>query len=247
MGAVNAASMMITLMDSSQRTRDIWQVMDGVRDEAVRTIPGIRRLSIKEMGADVMASSAAPIQVIIYRAGPRDACRAGRTDAQAGGRDTGFRPGLHFLVHDAPAAPRRGGSGPRAGDWPHGRGGGEPGLLRAEGGAHQRVLPCGQPAPLYHPSPIPRGPAEGPVGSRAGEDRGEEGRGRPRSRSLARLEERPGPTLIERDNFRRVVSVLGYYRKGGTAEHGSVHGSADGGPREARTSRRGTESSCAET
>jgi HAE1 family hydrophobic/amphiphilic exporter-1 len=33
--------------------------------------------------------------------------------------------------------------------------------------------------------------------------------------SVARVEERRGPTLIERDNLRRVVSVLGYYRKGG--------------------------------
>jgi hydrophobic/amphiphilic exporter-1 (mainly G- bacteria), HAE1 family len=33
--------------------------------------------------------------------------------------------------------------------------------------------------------------------------------------SVARLEERQGPTLIERDNFRRIVSVLGFYRKGG--------------------------------
>jgi len=33
--------------------------------------------------------------------------------------------------------------------------------------------------------------------------------------SVARIEEGPGPTLIEHDNFRRVVSVLGYYRKGG--------------------------------
>jgi HAE1 family hydrophobic/amphiphilic exporter-1 len=33
--------------------------------------------------------------------------------------------------------------------------------------------------------------------------------------SVARIEERPGPSLIEHDNFRRVVSVLGYYRKGG--------------------------------
>ena len=32
---------------------------------------------------------------------------------------------------------------------------------------------------------------------------------------MARVEERRGPTLIEHDNFRRVVSVLGYYRKGG--------------------------------
>ncbi|MGH8649690.1 MAG: efflux RND transporter permease subunit, partial [Burkholderiales bacterium] len=66
MGAVNAASMMITLVDSSKRKRDIWRVIDGVRDEAVRTIPGIRRFAVKEMGADVMASSAAPIQVIFF-------------------------------------------------------------------------------------------------------------------------------------------------------------------------------------
>jgi HAE1 family hydrophobic/amphiphilic exporter-1 len=33
--------------------------------------------------------------------------------------------------------------------------------------------------------------------------------------SVARVEERQGPTLVERDNFRRVVSVLGFYRKVG--------------------------------
>jgi HAE1 family hydrophobic/amphiphilic exporter-1 len=33
--------------------------------------------------------------------------------------------------------------------------------------------------------------------------------------SVARIEEQQGPTLIEHDNYRRVVSVLGYYRKGG--------------------------------
>jgi HAE1 family hydrophobic/amphiphilic exporter-1 len=33
--------------------------------------------------------------------------------------------------------------------------------------------------------------------------------------SVARIEERRGPTLIEHDNFRRVISVLGFYRKGG--------------------------------
>jgi HAE1 family hydrophobic/amphiphilic exporter-1 len=33
--------------------------------------------------------------------------------------------------------------------------------------------------------------------------------------AVARVEERRGPTIIEHDNFRRVVSVLGYYRKGG--------------------------------
>ena len=66
MGSVNSAFMMVTLVDVSARGRDIWQVIDGVRDEALRTIPGIRRLTIKEMGADVMASSAAPVQVIFH-------------------------------------------------------------------------------------------------------------------------------------------------------------------------------------
>src|SRR5574341_845796 len=66
MGSVNSAFIMITLVDSSKRKRDIWQVMDAVQAEAMRTIPGIRRLAIKEMGADVMASSAAPIQVIFF-------------------------------------------------------------------------------------------------------------------------------------------------------------------------------------
>jgi HAE1 family hydrophobic/amphiphilic exporter-1 len=33
--------------------------------------------------------------------------------------------------------------------------------------------------------------------------------------SVAHIEEGRGPTLIEHDNFRRVISVLGYYRKGG--------------------------------
>ena len=66
MGSVNSAFMMVTLLDSSKRQRNIWQVVDRVREEAVRGIPGIRRLAIKEMGADVMASSAAPIQVIFF-------------------------------------------------------------------------------------------------------------------------------------------------------------------------------------
>ncbi len=34
-------------------------------------------------------------------------------------------------------------------------------------------------------------------------------------KAVARVEERRGPTLIEHDNFRRVISVLGYYRQGG--------------------------------
>ena len=62
---VNTATLMITLSDKDERTRTIWQVIDSARAEALRTIPNIRRLQIKEMGSDVMASSAAPVQILV--------------------------------------------------------------------------------------------------------------------------------------------------------------------------------------
>lgn len=66
MPAVNVGTFMLTFSDKDEREKTIWQVMDAVQKEAVATIHGIRRLQIKEMGSDVMASSAAPIQLIVY-------------------------------------------------------------------------------------------------------------------------------------------------------------------------------------
>ena len=66
MGSVNTASSVVTLKDLNDRNRDIWQIMDGVENKARRTIPGLRRIAIKEMGVDVMATSAAPIQIAVY-------------------------------------------------------------------------------------------------------------------------------------------------------------------------------------
>ena len=66
MGSVNTATAIVTLKDLNERERDIWQVMDGVEAKARRTIPGLRRIAIKEMGVDVMATSAAPIQIAVY-------------------------------------------------------------------------------------------------------------------------------------------------------------------------------------
>jgi len=64
MGSVNSASLIVTLED--QRQRDIWEIMDSVEAEARRTLPGLRRIAFKEMGVDVMATSAAPIQLAVY-------------------------------------------------------------------------------------------------------------------------------------------------------------------------------------
>ena len=61
-----AASLMLTFSDKEARRKNIWQVIDAVQAEAMATIPGVRRLQIKEMGSDVMATAAAPIHLVIF-------------------------------------------------------------------------------------------------------------------------------------------------------------------------------------
>jgi len=65
MSQVNSATIMITLSDKDARSRTVWQVIDAVQKEALHTIPNIRRLQIKEMGSDVMASSEAPVTILV--------------------------------------------------------------------------------------------------------------------------------------------------------------------------------------
>jgi HAE1 family hydrophobic/amphiphilic exporter-1 len=214
MGAVNAASLMITLVDSSKRTRDIWQVIDGVQQEALRTIPGIRRLAIKEMGADVMASSAAPIQVIIYGSDLAKLHELGQQALKVAEEIPGFvqastswamtLPQLHVAV-DRVRAQEIG--------------------LSVEDVANQAyyALKGGLTTEYYRVD----NKRLFTILLRYREDQrrdrldlgqvkivGKRGEVAPLS-SLARLEERAGATLVEHDNFRRVVSVLGFYRKGG--------------------------------
>ncbi len=62
---VSGATLMITLSDKDQRKKTVWSVIDAVQQEALRTIPNIRRLQIKEMGSDVMASSEAPVTILV--------------------------------------------------------------------------------------------------------------------------------------------------------------------------------------
>ena len=65
MNQVNTATLMMTLSDKDERSRTIWQVIDAAQAQALKTIPNIRRLQIKEMGSDVMATSAAPVQILV--------------------------------------------------------------------------------------------------------------------------------------------------------------------------------------
>lgn len=66
MPAVNGAAFMLTFSDKDRRKNDIFKVIDAIQKETLQTVPGVRRFQIKEMGSDVMATSAAPIHVNIY-------------------------------------------------------------------------------------------------------------------------------------------------------------------------------------
>ena len=86
MPTVNGAAVMLTFSDKDRRGRTIFQVMDAIHDEALRTIPGVRRLQIKEMGSDVMATAAAPVHVNVYGPDLKELDRIGSEVQKAAGR-----------------------------------------------------------------------------------------------------------------------------------------------------------------
>ncbi|HXH61483.1 MAG TPA: efflux RND transporter permease subunit [Fimbriimonadaceae bacterium] len=66
MRQVNGASAMITLADKDTGRPDVFTILDRIHDRAMKEIPGIRRIQLKEMGADVMATAYAPVALIVY-------------------------------------------------------------------------------------------------------------------------------------------------------------------------------------
>ncbi|MBI5705743.1 MAG: efflux RND transporter permease subunit [Armatimonadetes bacterium] len=66
MMSASAASAMLTLSDKDSGRPDVWTIMDRIHSRAMEEIPGIRRIQIKEMGADVMATSLAPVALVVY-------------------------------------------------------------------------------------------------------------------------------------------------------------------------------------
>ena len=214
MGAVNAASLMITLVDSSKRRRDIWQVIDGVQAEALRTIPGIRRLAIKEMGADVMASSAAPVQVILYGPDLEKLSEMGEQARKLAEGIPGFYqvttswaytlPQLHVVV-DRARAQEIGLAVEDVADQAYYalKGGLTNEFYRLDNKRQFTILLRYRGDQRRDQTDLEQVKIVGKKGEVVP------------LRSVARVEERSGPTLIEHDNFRRVISVLGFYRKGG--------------------------------
>jgi hydrophobic/amphiphilic exporter-1 (mainly G- bacteria), HAE1 family len=214
MGSVSSALMMVTLTDSSARTRDIWQVMDAVHRQAMATIPGIRRLSLKEMGADVMASSAAPVQVVFF--GP-DLAKLSEIGEQArqlaesipglyqvSTSWTNTLPQLHLVV-DRARAQEIGLAVQDVADQAYYalKGGLTNEFYRLDNRRQSTILVRYRDDQRRDRADLEQVKVVGKKGEVV-----------PLA-SVARIEERRGPTLIEHDNFRRSISVLGYYRKGG--------------------------------
>lgn len=212
MPQVNAATMMITLSDKGERSRTIWQIIDSVQKRALKTIPGIRRLQIKEMGADVMASSLAPVTVILYG---KDLNMLSRMGQQALGISENL-PGLYQPATSWDAAR------------PYYRIEVIPERAQAVGLAPEEItqqayyaLRGGLTNEFYR---LPNVRQDTILVRYEHDDRKTEpdlehmyvtspdGEQIP-LKSLVKVVPDTGPTLIEHDGLRRAVSVMGFYRK----------------------------------
>lgn len=213
MPQVNAASMMLTFSDKDSRKRDIWHVMDAIQREATRTIPGIRRLQIKEMGSDVMASSLAPVSVVLYGKDLNVLDQIGRQTLDIARKTKGMYQASTSWDMEQPSyridvIPERAQAlglspeeisqqayyslrGGLTNEWyrlPNVRQ--DTVLVRYEAKDRRNASDLGS---LYVTTP--------------------DGRQIP-LKSVAKITRENAPTLIEHDGLRRVVSVNGYYRKG---------------------------------
>lgn len=213
----NTATAMITLTSKDERRRDIWQIIDSIHAEATATIPGIRLLQIKEMGVDVMATAAAPIQILIY--GPDFALTSRLAEetlriAKNQVPDL-FQPGTSWSLSrpiwrlriDLEKASQMGLTADsiaqqafyalkggytnefyRFPDW---------------GGRRQTtILIRYEESQRLHPQDLEQLMLVNAQGESVP------------LKAVARVERTLTPTLIERDGLRRVVSVMGYYRRG---------------------------------
>lgn len=61
----SSARLTITLLPKNRRQRDLWALCEAVRGQALLAIPEARRISLKEMGSDLMASAMAPVELVL--------------------------------------------------------------------------------------------------------------------------------------------------------------------------------------
>lgn len=213
MPQVNGASMMLTFSDKTERSKTIFEVIDAIQAEALATIPGIRRLQIKEMGSDVMATAAAPIHVNIYGPDPVVLDRLGREVLEVARKmPEMFQPAVTWS-HDLPdyeiavdrARAQEMGLSPDAiaqQAYYSMRGG-----LTSE---FYRLSNRRQATILVRYKGDQRGTPDDLASMIVS---GGDGRAVP-LRSVAQVHRRTAPSAIEHDGLRRVIGVTGYYRNG---------------------------------
>jgi HAE1 family hydrophobic/amphiphilic exporter-1 len=212
MPLVSSATFMLTLSDMDERKRDIWQVIDGVQEEAMRTIPGIRRFQIKEMGSDVMATSQAPIALIVFGPDLNVLDKLGKQVAEIASKTYGMHQVATSWTMGLPdwevkVDPRRAQElgltvNEIAEQAYYSLRGGFTNEFYRLPNIRQNVIQV-----RYEP--------EDRTDSRSLEElylTAADGRQVP-LKSVATLEQRRAPTIVEHDGIRRVNTILGYYRR----------------------------------
>ena len=217
MNGVNSASYLITFSPKEERRRTIWQIMHDVYAQTMRTVPGVRRLALKEMGSDVMASNDAPVELLVT--GP-DVATVERLGAQVS--DVALHvPGMvqvstssAMLQPEAVVTVDRTRAA-QLGLTPDDvtqqayyatHGGLATEYFNPEGFRHDTILlryagnERATTADLANVQIAGKNGAVVPLAA------------------IARIGRNLGPTLIEHDGLRPSVAVLGYYRKGGRGE-----------------------------
>ncbi|MDB5073463.1 MAG: AcrB/AcrD/AcrF family protein [Candidatus Eremiobacteraeota bacterium] len=217
MNAVNAASYSITFNPKEERRRTIWQIMDAVYAQTMRTVPGLRRLALKEMGSDVMASNDAPVELLVT--GP-DVATVERLGAQVAAVAKTVPGMVQVSTSSSMLQPQNVITVDRTRTAQLGlapedvtqqayyatHGGLTTEYFNPQGLRHTTILL------RYDRSQRATAADLGSV-----QILGKNGAAVPLA-SIATIRRAAGPTLIEHDGLRSSVAVLGYYRKGGRGE-----------------------------
>ena len=161
MNQINTSTMMITLSDKDERAQTVWQVIDSIQSEALRTIPNIRRLQIKEMGSDVMASSEAPITILVSGQDLNILSQLGQQVAAIARTTPGAYQVVTSWADEKPAYTLEVDARARRGtNRTHTVGCCRPGVLRDGRSIGRRVLSAAEHPAGLHRYKIPSGPAE---------------------------------------------------------------------------------------
>jgi HAE1 family hydrophobic/amphiphilic exporter-1 len=217
MGTVNSASYLVTFSPKEERKRTIWEIMDAVYAKTMRTVPGLRRVALKEMGSDVMASNDAPVELLVTgpdigtveSLGSQVAAVAKTVPGmvQVSTSSSMLQPQNLITVDRTRAA--------QIGLTPDDVT--QQAYYATHGGLTTEYF---NPQGLRHDTILLRyagGERATSADLAAVQIVGKNGAIVPLS-SIAQIQRNLGPTLIEHDGLRPAVAVLGYYRKGGRGE-----------------------------